>query len=48
MEAGRIGLRSGSGFLDYDNLDIEEYRKERRGRFLGMLDHLGLTRPPVV
>lgn len=48
MEAGRIGLRSGSGFLDYDNLDIEEYRKERLGRFLGMLDHLGLTRPPVV
>ena len=37
-----------SGFLDYNNLDIEEYRKERLGRFLGMLDHLGLTRPPVV
>ena len=47
-EAGHIGLRSGSGFLDYNNLDIEEYRKERLGRFLGMLDHLGLTRPPVV
>lgn len=48
MEEGRIGLRSGSGFLDYSNLDVEAYRAERLGQFLGMLKHLGLARPPVL
>lgn len=48
MEAGRIGLRSGSGFLDYAEMDIDEYRMEHFRRFLALLGHLGLTRPPVV
>ena len=26
---GRIGLKTGKGFLDYESLDLEAYRRER-------------------
>jgi 3-hydroxybutyryl-CoA dehydrogenase len=48
MEEGRIGLRSGQGFLDYDGLDVEAYRRERLSAFIGLLRHLGLSRPPDI
>ncbi len=48
MEAGRIGLRSGSGFLDYGALDIDRYRMDRMAAFLKAVQDLGLARPPVV
>ena len=46
MEEGRVGLRTGKGFLDYDGLDVEAYRRERLAAFVGLLRHLGLSRPP--
>ncbi len=46
MEEGRIGLRTGQGFLNYDGLDVEAYRRERLSAFIGLLRHLGLSRPP--
>jgi 3-hydroxybutyryl-CoA dehydrogenase len=46
MKEGRIGLRTGQGFLDYDGLDLEAYRRERLASFIGLLRHLDLSRPP--
>jgi 3-hydroxybutyryl-CoA dehydrogenase len=48
MQEGRIGLRTGQGFLDYANLDVDAYRRERVAAFVAMLGQLGLKRPPVL
>jgi 3-hydroxybutyryl-CoA dehydrogenase len=48
MREGRIGFRSGQGFLDYANLDLDAHRRERLKAFVAMLGQLGLARPPVV
>jgi 3-hydroxybutyryl-CoA dehydrogenase len=48
MQEGRIGLGAGQGFLDYENLDIEAYRRERLKAFVAMLGQMGLARPPVL
>jgi 3-hydroxybutyryl-CoA dehydrogenase len=48
MQEGRIGLRTGQGFLDYANLDVEAYRRDRLAAFVAMLRQLGLARPPVL
>jgi len=48
MREGRIGLRSGAGFLDYSGLDIDAYRERRLSELVDMLRHFGLARPPVV
>jgi 3-hydroxybutyryl-CoA dehydrogenase len=48
MAEGRIGLKTGKGFLDYESLDLEAYRRERLSAFVALLRHLGLTRPPVL
>jgi 3-hydroxybutyryl-CoA dehydrogenase len=48
MEEGRIGLRSGQGFLDYAGLDVPAYQHERLAAFVGLLGHFGLARPPAL
>ena len=48
MAEGRIGLKTGQGFLDYDALDLDAYRRQRLQAFVALLAHLGLTRPPVL
>lgn len=48
MAEGRIGLKTGSGFLDYGNMDVEAYRKERLAAFVQRLRDLGLGAPPVI
>jgi 3-hydroxybutyryl-CoA dehydrogenase len=48
MRDGRIGLRTGAGFLDYSGLDIEAYREKRLAELVDMLRHFGLARPPVL
>jgi 3-hydroxybutyryl-CoA dehydrogenase len=48
MKEGRIGLKTGKGFLDYDKLDIDAYRVERLKAFVEMLRMLDLARPPVL
>jgi len=48
MAEGRRGLRDGAGFLDYEGLDAEAYRRERLKAFVELLGHFGLTRPPVL
>jgi 3-hydroxybutyryl-CoA dehydrogenase len=48
MKDGRIGLRTGAGFLDYSGLDIDAYRERRLAALVDMLRHFGLARPPVL
>ena len=48
MRDGRIGLRTGAGFLDYSGLDIDAYRERRLAAMVDMLRHFGLARPPVL
>ena len=47
MQAGRIGMRSGSGFFDYTHRDVPAYQRERMGAFLSALRQAGLFRPPA-
>jgi 3-hydroxybutyryl-CoA dehydrogenase len=48
MRDGRIGLRTGAGFLDYSGLDVDAYREKRLADMVDMLRHFGLARPPVL
>jgi 3-hydroxybutyryl-CoA dehydrogenase len=48
MRDGRIGMRTGAGFLDYSGLDIDAYREQRLAALVDMLRHFGLARPPMV
>src|SRR4051794_9661909 len=48
MRDGRIGLRTGGGFLDYSGLDLDAYREQRLAELVNMLRHFKLARPPVL
>ena len=48
MREGRIGLRTGAGFLDYTGLDVDAYRERRLSELVSLLRHVGLARPPVL
>jgi 3-hydroxybutyryl-CoA dehydrogenase len=48
MHEGRIGMRTGAGFLDYSGLDIEQRREQRLATLVGLLKHFGLAKPPVL
>jgi 3-hydroxybutyryl-CoA dehydrogenase len=48
MRNGRIGLRTGAGFLDYSGLDVDNYREQRLSELVNLLRHIGLARPPVL
>src|SRR3954451_15182800 len=48
MRGGRIGMRTGAGFLDYSGLDVDAYREQRLSELVNLLRHFGLARPPVL
>lgn len=48
MKKGRIGLKTGQGFLNYEGLDLGAYRRERLKAFAQMLRQLDLVKPPVL
>ena len=48
MRDGRIGLSTRQGFLDYEGLDVDAYRRDRLKAFVAMLEQLGIARPPVL
>ena len=48
MREGRIGLKTRKGFLDYDGLDVDVYRRERLEAFVKLLNHFEMMRPPVL
>jgi 3-hydroxybutyryl-CoA dehydrogenase len=47
VEQGRLGLKSGGGFYDYEGRDIAAYRLDVLSRTLGELRHAGLWRAPA-
>jgi len=48
MKEGRIGLKTGSGFFDYSQMDVEAYRQRRMADFLKALESAGMARKPVL
>jgi 3-hydroxybutyryl-CoA dehydrogenase len=46
VEAGRLGLKTASGFYDYTGKDLAAYRRDVLTRVLGQLRHAGLWKPP--
>jgi 3-hydroxybutyryl-CoA dehydrogenase len=48
MREGRIGMRTGAGFLDYAGLDVDAHRERRLAELVDLLRHFGLARPPVM
>jgi 3-hydroxybutyryl-CoA dehydrogenase len=48
MHEGRIGLRTGAGFLDYSGMDVDAYRTKRLQAMVDLLRHFDLARPPVL
>jgi 3-hydroxybutyryl-CoA dehydrogenase len=48
MREGRIGMRTGSGFLDYSGLDVDAHREQRLAALVDLLRHFKLARPPVL
>ena len=48
MEQGRIGMRTGAGFLDYSGMDVDAFREQRLAALVELLRHFGLARPPVL
>jgi 3-hydroxybutyryl-CoA dehydrogenase len=48
MEQGRIGMRTGAGFLDYAGMDINAFREQRLATLVDLLRHFKLARPPVL
>jgi 3-hydroxybutyryl-CoA dehydrogenase len=48
MHEGRIGLRTGAGFLDYSGMDVDAYRVKRLRAMVDLLRHFDLARPPVL
>ena len=47
MEEGRLGLKTGSGFYDYGDRDVVEYRRDVLARTLAQVRDAGLWRPPA-
>jgi 3-hydroxybutyryl-CoA dehydrogenase len=48
MREGRIGMKTGRGFLDYEKIDLENHRQQRLAAFVALLRDLGLARPPLL
>jgi 3-hydroxybutyryl-CoA dehydrogenase len=48
MAEGKIGLRTGEGFLNYEGLDVDAYREGRLSAFVDLLKHFQLQKQPVL
>jgi 3-hydroxybutyryl-CoA dehydrogenase len=48
MAEGKVGLRTGQGFLDYAGMDVDAYREQRLAAFVDLLRHFELAKPPVL
>ena len=46
MKSGEMGMRSGKGFYDFSAMDLAAYQKETISKFIDLLIHLQLIKPP--
>lgn len=46
MREGKLGFKTGSGFLNYENIDLDAHRREKLKAFVDMLRQLGLAKGP--
>ena len=47
MREGRIGMKTGQGFMNYEGVDQAAYREKRLAAFAAALRAMGLAREPV-
>jgi 3-hydroxybutyryl-CoA dehydrogenase len=47
MREGRIGMKTGQGFMNYEGVDQAAYREKRLAAFASALRAMGLAREPV-
>jgi 3-hydroxybutyryl-CoA dehydrogenase len=47
MREGRIGMKTGQGFMNYEGVDLAAYREQRLAAFAAALRAMGLAREPV-
>jgi len=47
FDEGKLGLKTASGFHDYEGRDLAAYRRDVLARVLALLGHAGLWRPAV-
>jgi 3-hydroxybutyryl-CoA dehydrogenase len=47
MREGRIGMKTGQGFMNYEGVDLAAYREKRLAAFASALRAMGLAREPV-
>lgn len=47
MELGDIGVKTGKGFYDFSNVDVDAYQRETLRKFVDLLKHLKLLPPPA-
>ncbi|MDT8860719.1 3-hydroxybutyryl-CoA dehydrogenase [Alkalihalobacillus sp. MEB130] len=47
MKSGDIGMKSGKGFYDFNEVNVTEYQKQTIVKFVDLLNHLGFIRPPA-
>jgi 3-hydroxybutyryl-CoA dehydrogenase len=47
MREGRIGMKTGQGFMNYEGVDLAAYREQRLAAFASALRAMGLAREPV-
>ena len=40
MKSGRIGMSTKQGFLNYEDMDVPAYQREKLGAFVAMLQHI--------
>lgn len=46
MATGQIGMRSGRGFYNFSDRDVEVYQQETLKKFVDLLQHLGIFNAP--
>jgi len=47
MQDGHTGMGARKGFLDYSNMDVPEYQRQRLAAFVAMLRHIDKMPPPA-
>ena len=40
IEKGHLGMNHGKGFYDFENMDVEAFKKRKMATFIALLEHL--------